>query len=787
MELSPEKAFRMLIEMGSYSDAIELGEMLYAMDESEETAFNLAFCYYHTDQVYSAHLILKKSAKSPKALILLARCYMYLEEFSDACCVLSYMTDLEGPFMGIVFNLLGICYKKIGLGDRAINMHRRALTELPYQMSAYRVLIENNENFDPLEFFPTCDLCLKGGNTSAIDITLNEPKCETKTPPPTQRTKKVKTDPKVSGSRFGANWCSSRARIEEELDEAIRNSSRSFAQQWTDMQNAKTPTKRRFPKWESKRLRTVLKSKTTFSGNFIVDYIYLMRGEVAGFQSDLEATFACYGQISRLTQNSAVVMSSRAKALYECRERDMAEMGFRHCWKRHPHYLTNMDVYSTAMWQLKHKAELIVFASQCTLKFRFRPEAWCIAGNAQSIRRKHSDAIMCFTRATQIKRNYALAYCLLGYEHMMIEEYNDAESCFITATAISFCDSNAWFAYGLLKFKLRDFFHALLYFDRSYRINKTKPVTLCYMCLAADMAGKAKLAAWAAKEILVHGKDQPFCRYARATYYYMNKEFELALKEMEAFNALTPLNAAAYFLLGRIHLDMGNPHRALMNFSLATTVNPSFKNVRWCARDSDAVQTPLDSIGLEDSEENVETHVNNNEEEEEEEEEAEEEEEEEAEDEDEEEEEEEEEEEVEEEEEEEVEEEENSQDEVSEILDEQIQDTSTVVAVIVLMISFFSTHFFQTGLLLTLTKKFQITIWTWLLYLTISVIYHVFSLQYRKANAFGVPLNASLVAAYTIQRLCAVIYYHHYKRTALLITDPKYQSFFYLREIAQRT
>ncbi|CDW55675.1 hypothetical protein TTRE_0000394801 [Trichuris trichiura] len=86
-----------------------------------------------------------------------------------------------------------------------------------------------------------------------------------------------------------------------------------------------------------------------------------------------------------------------------------------------------------------------------------------------------------------------------------------------------------------------------------------------------------------------------------------------------------------------------------------------------------------------------------------------------------------------------------------------------------MMISFFSTHFFQTGLLLTLTKKFQITIWTWLVYLTISVIYHVFSLvcslkqflladciyyQYRKANAFGVPLSASLVAAYTIQRLC---------------------------------
>ncbi|CDW55676.1 TPR 11 domain containing protein [Trichuris trichiura] len=576
--------------------------------------------------------------------------------YNAAYSILSDMTDLEGAFMGVVFNLLCVCYKRIGLKDKIIDTQKRALAELPYQMSSYRDLIENNANFDALEFFPTCELCLKGQNTSSIDVTLSEPKCETKTPP-TQKSrhffkntfvwqcefvvlgyytrlsarlaaksseppavKKAKTDSKGSGIRSTAN-CPSLPRRYHMYEKVVRTASPYLAQYSIE------------DRLEAEKVRACCLERY-----FIVDYIYLIRGEIAGFRGDLEATFACYGQISRLTQNSAIVMSSRAKALYDCCERDMAEMGFRHCWKRHPHYVKNMDAYSTLMWQMKLKAELI---------------AWCIAGNAQSIRGKHKEAIKCFTRATQIGRDYALGYCLLGYEYMMTEEYDDAESCFDTATTISFCNSNAWFAYGLLKFKLRDFCLALIYFDRAYRINRSKSLTLCYMCLSADMYGKAKLAAWAAKEILVHGKNQPFCRYVRATYFYKNKEFELALEEMEAFNALAPLNAAAYFLLGRIHLDMGNQHRALMNFSWATTLNPSFKNVRWCARDSDVVQTPLDSIGLEDDNEETEENITNHEEEEEEEEEDEEEDEE------------------DEDEEEEEEDEEELQDEINEILEEQ--------------------------------------------------------------------------------------------------------------------
>ncbi|KRX23872.1 Transmembrane protein, partial [Trichinella nelsoni] len=105
-----------------------------------------------------------------------------------------------------------------------------------------------------------------------------------------------------------------------------------------------------------------------------------------------------------------------------------------------------------------------------------------------------------------------------------------------------------------------------------------------------------------------------------------------------------------------------------------------------------------------------------------------------------------------------------------------IQDTCTVMALIILFLTIFTTHVFQAGLIMVLFKRFQYTVWAWLIYLVLSLTFHICSLQYRNGREYEISFGPG-----------AVIYYHLYKRSALIITDPKYQSFSYLKELSGKS
>ncbi|KAI1708520.1 transmembrane protein domain-containing protein [Ditylenchus destructor] len=101
-----------------------------------------------------------------------------------------------------------------------------------------------------------------------------------------------------------------------------------------------------------------------------------------------------------------------------------------------------------------------------------------------------------------------------------------------------------------------------------------------------------------------------------------------------------------------------------------------------------------------------------------------------------------------------------------------LQDTLVVMAIIVMIIMFSSTFVFQAGLIPVLLKKFSATIFICLAYLFISIAYHVFSLKERwGSNTYIWPTYITVL--YVLQRTAAIFYYFLYKRTILLISEPK--------------
>uniref|UniRef100_A0A0K0FMF5 Transmembrane protein 138 n=1 Tax=Strongyloides venezuelensis TaxID=75913 RepID=A0A0K0FMF5_STRVS len=103
-----------------------------------------------------------------------------------------------------------------------------------------------------------------------------------------------------------------------------------------------------------------------------------------------------------------------------------------------------------------------------------------------------------------------------------------------------------------------------------------------------------------------------------------------------------------------------------------------------------------------------------------------------------------------------------------------IQNVSTVMGVIVLVISFISTFVFQAGLIKYLVFKFKSIIIISLIYLAISVITHTITLKSRWYSKDKFIWSYELIALYTFHRMFAIFYYFSYKKAALILGDPKF-------------
>ena len=76
------------------------------------------------------------------------------------------------------------------------------------------------------------------------------------------------------------------------------------------------------------------------------------------------------------------------------------------CWlfekprRLDPDHVTDMDVYSTALWHLHKVTELSALSEELADSWYLSPQAWCAKGNCLSMHKEHEDAIKFFRRYT---------------------------------------------------------------------------------------------------------------------------------------------------------------------------------------------------------------------------------------------------------------------------------------------------------------------------------------------------------------------------------------------------
>ncbi|KAF7990796.1 hypothetical protein HCN44_000601 [Aphidius gifuensis] len=103
-----------------------------------------------------------------------------------------------------------------------------------------------------------------------------------------------------------------------------------------------------------------------------------------------------------------------------------------------------------------------------------------------------------------------------------------------------------------------------------------------------------------------------------------------------------------------------------------------------------------------------------------------------------------------------------------------IQDFILIVALTILLVNFFSTYVFRSGLIQLLYVRFRTTLVICVVYIILSISLHVWHMTIHWHQPLTHYWTRGFHTLYTIQRTVSVIYYYLYKRASLKIGDPRF-------------
>jgi len=105
--------------------------------------------------------------------------------------------------------------------------------------------------------------------------------------------------------------------------------------------------------------------------------------------------------------------------------------------------------------------------------------AWCLKGKSLRELKKHKDALVCFNELTKLKPNEVCAWLVKGDLLFELERFNDALICFDKAIEINAEKDFAWMRKGEILSKLKKYDDAIECFDNAIKLN---PKKFCINC-----------------------------------------------------------------------------------------------------------------------------------------------------------------------------------------------------------------------------------------------------------------------------------------------------------------
>lgn len=268
------------------------------------------------------------------------------------------------------------------------------------------------------------------------------------------------------------------------------------------------------------------------------------------------------------------VQTMIARAHYELAQYEAAAKIFAEIRKQYPCRTEGMDIYSTCLWHLQREAQLSALAQELVELNRTDPIAWLAAGNCFSLHKERETALKFFKRAVQIDPDAAYAHALLGHEYAVAEETDKALASFRTAVSIDPRNYVAWFGIATVYARQERWKASEVHIRRALAIHPHSGVLRCQLGLAQAALGKMDRALATLERAVALDTENPLCRFHRASVLLRAGRPQDALTDLHHLKDIAPRESLVYYLLGKVHNKLDNPHLALMHFSWATDLDP---------------------------------------------------------------------------------------------------------------------------------------------------------------------------------------------------------------------
>jgi len=101
-----------------------------------------------------------------------------------------------------------------------------------------------------------------------------------------------------------------------------------------------------------------------------------------------------------------------------------------------PYRLEGLEYFSTVLWKLKDKTQLLNLVNYTHDLTIDQPEYWIILGNYNSLIKEKDTAISSFCKAIQLDSNFNYAYILCALEHIENADFDKAMKYLNTAVSL---------------------------------------------------------------------------------------------------------------------------------------------------------------------------------------------------------------------------------------------------------------------------------------------------------------------------------------------------------------
>jgi anaphase-promoting complex subunit 3 len=314
------------------------------------------------------------------------------------------------------------------------------------------------------------------------------------------------------------------------------------------------------------------------------------------FKYELEQAKRAFQLLPEEQFKTSFIYSYLARCEYELGAHKRSQYYFELIRAATPHRIDLLDLYSSVLWHVKDTLTLTTLTNFLVKHFKESHITWTVAGNNQSARGNHKNALKCLSYANDLSPSNPVILTLMGHEYLAVGDLHSADTSFRSAATINVRYHNAWLGLAMCYWARELLEKAEHSFRRVVLIHGSTSIGYLYWGMSLAALKQYDDALDALDRASKLDPTNP------TIYLHKAKVFKVLNKHQEALDALlhlldmAPQDINAYVELGMVYKKLSRNEDATIAFTSALTLCEQSTTTQGVDRDAAFIKSELLSL-----------------------------------------------------------------------------------------------------------------------------------------------------------------------------------------------